>query len=545
MMEIPMECYSIPAGELPGATLLYTTFLGDFPRVSEFYSHPPNWTGIQQAAAEIRMEDSLRRGVVDVLRAQNRASGGDAETNRSLDRLRDGAVAVVTGQQVGLFGGPAYCVYKALTAIHAARELTEKGTEAVPVFWLATEDHDLEEVNHNFFAKRGGVERFDLATQGAADRRVGEIRLGDSVREISSRAAQMLGGPSAAEVHRWLAESYLPEETFGSAFAKLMTRIFAGRGLIFLDALSPELHRLSLATMRGALREHKSLARELVARSSALEQAGFHAQVKVTEQSTLVFRIVDGQRLALRPSDGGFIAGTKAESEEDTMRALELHPEEFSASALLRPVIQDTLLPTVAYAGGPAEIAYHAQTSVVYRRLLGRAPALLPRAGFTLVPPHVANLLKKYNLGIPDVFAGRHRLHARMEAEALPEELTLRFEKGEQAIKDALEGLREPLAKLDKTLVGALDTGSEKILYQFQGLRSKAGRAEGFRTGVLQTHENEIAEALLPNHGLQERSFSLLPFLASEGRELLDRLDQCIRIGTGEHCVVDLGPSQR
>lgn len=535
-----MECHCIPASELPGATLLYTTYLNNFPRVSQFYSHPPNWTGIQEATADIRAEASMRRGVVEVLRAQNRAFGGDAATAHNLDRLQDGAVAVVTGQQVGLFGGPAYCVYKALTAIHAARELTEKGTNAVPIFWVATEDHDLAEVNHNFFTKRGGVERFDLATQGIADRRVGEIRLGDAVREIAAGAVQMLGGPLAEEVGRWLAESYRSEETFGSSFAKLMTRMFAGRGLIFLDPLSAELHRLSAPAMHRAIREHKMLAQELVARSAALEQAGYHAQVKVVEESTLVFRIVDGQRLALRPSGGGFIAGSRQESEEETLRALDLHPEEFSASALLRPVIQDTLLPTAAYVGGAAEVAYQAQTSVVYQRLLGRAPAILPRAGFTLVPAHVANLLKKYNLGIEDVFAGRHRLRAKMESEALPEALTSRFEDGEKTIKDMLDGLREPLSKLDQTLAGALDTASEKILYQFNGLRSKAGRAEGFRTGVLNTHENEIAGALLPNHGLQERSLSLLPFLASEGRELLDQLDRCIRVGTGEHCVVDL-----
>lgn len=535
-----MECHSIPAGELPGATLLYTTFLYNFPRVSGFYSHPPNWTGIQQAAAELRMDGSIRRGVVEILSAQNRALGGDDATNRNLDRLRDGAVAVVTGQQVGLFGGPAYCVYKALTAIHAARELTARGTDAVPIFWLATEDHDLAEVNHNYFSKRGGIERFELVPEGIPDRRVGEIRFGDAMRELSSRAAGMLDGPNSAEVGRWLAESYQPEETFGTSFGKLMTRIFAGHGLIFLDPLSADPHRFSAPTMRRAILEHKALAQELVARSAALDQAGYHAQVKVAGQSTLVFRMVDGQRLALRPSNGGFIAGTKLESEEETLRALESHPEEFSPSALLRPVIQDTLLPTVAYAGGPAEIAYHAQTSVVYQRLLGRAPALLPRAGFTLVPAYVANLLKKYNLGIQDVFAGRHRLHAKMESEALPQALTARFEDGERAIKDTLEGLREPLSKLDQTLVGALDTASEKILYQFNGLRSKAGRAEGFRSGVLNTHENEIAGALLPNNALQERSLSLLPFLASEGKELLDALDQCIKIGTGEHCVVHL-----
>ncbi len=324
-----------------------------------------------------------------------------------------------------------------------------------------------------------------------------------------------------------------------------MARIFAGRGLIFLDPMSPELRRLSVPTMLRAVKEHRTLATELVARSEALEKAGFHAQVKVTEQSTLVFRIVDGQRLALRAANGGLVAGNKVESIDETLKAIEERPEDFSPSALLRPVIQDTLLPTVAYIAGAAEVTYHAQTSLIYKNLLGRAPVILPRASFTLVPSHVSNLLKKYNLDVRDILQGRHKLRARIEAEALPQALTARFDDGEQAIKALVDGLREPLAKLDQTLVGALDTASEKILYQFNGLRAKAGRAEGFRTGVLNTHENEIAGWLLPNNALQERSFGLLTFLAAEGPELLDHLDRHIKTGTGEHCFLFLQPSAK
>jgi bacillithiol synthase len=540
-----MECHCISPAELPGTTRLYSSFLSDFARVAEFYRHPPNANGIAEAAREVRLDDSVRRAVVEVLRQQNRALGADEATSRNLDRLRDGAVAVVTGQQVGLFGGPAYSVYKALSAIHLARELSERGVNAVPVFWLATEDHDLAEVDHCFFPKRGGFERFDLSITGPADRRVGDIRFGEAVRGLSAQAAALLEGSFAEQAGRWITECYTPEETFGTAFGKLMARIFAGRGLIILDPLSTEMHRLSLPTMHRALKEHKALTAELIARSEALEKAGFHAQVKVTEQSTLVFRVVDGQRLALRSANGGLAAGNKTESIDEILNALEEHPEEFSPSALLRPVIQDTLLPTVAYIAGAAEAAYHAQTSLIYKKLLGRAPAILPRASFTLVPSHVSNLLKKYNLNVTDILQGRHKLRARMESEALPQSLTARFDDGEQAIKALVEGLREPITKLDQTLLGALDTASEKMLYQLNGLRAKAGRAEGFRTGVLNTHENEIASWLYPENALQERSFGLLPFLASEGLPLLDHLDHQINTGSGEHCFVFLPPAAK
>ncbi len=539
-----MDCSWISPVELPGTTDLYSGYLCDFPRVANFYIHPPNAKGIADAVRQIHLDDSVRRGVVDVLREQNRAFGGDDSTAQSLDRLRDGAVAVVTGQQVGLFGGPAYSVYKALTAVHVARELTASGTNAVPVFWLATEDHDLAEVNHCIIPKRGAFERFDLSVDGPADRRVGDIRLGEPVREIAKQIGALLSGPCAEKICQWIEECYAPEETFGSAFGKLMTRIFAGRGLIFLDPMSPQLHRLALPAMRAALKDHVSLAMELVARSEALEKAGFHAQVKVTEQSTLLFRIVDGQRLPLRPANGGLLAGNKAGSIEETLWAMEERPEDFSPSALLRPVIQDSLLPTVAYIAGAAEVAYHAQTSLLYRKLLGHAPAILPRAGFTLVPQHVASLLKKYGLDVREVLEGRHKLRARLEAEALPGALSARFDEGERAIQSAIDALREPIGKLDQTLLGALDNASEKILYQFNGIRSKAGRAEGFRTGVLDKHENEIAGALFPDNALQERSFGLLTFLASEGPELLDELDRHIKTDGG-HCFLYLPPPAR
>ena len=540
-----MECSWISPAALPGTTRLYSTFLSDFSSVSDFYSHPPTTKGIDDAAREMRLEDSVRRAVVEVLRDQNRIFGGDDATTRNLDRLRDGAFTVVTGQQVGLFGGPAYSIYKALTAIHVARELSERGVNAVPVFWLATEDHDLAEVDHCFVPKRGGFERLDLATTGPADRRVGDIQLGEAARELSARLASLLEGSQAEEVGRWITECYAPEETFGSSFGKLMTRIFAGRGLIFLDPMSPALHRLSLPTMLRAVKEHKALAAELVARSEALEKAGFHAQVKVTEQSTLVFRIVEGQRVALRPANGGLAAGNKSQSLEETAHALEERPEDFSPSALLRPVIQDTLLPTVAFIAGAAETAYQAQTSLIYKRLLGRAPAIMPRAGFTLVPSHVSNLLKKYNLDAREILQGRHKLRARLEAEALPQTLSARFDDGERAIKALADGLREPLTKLDQTLLGALDNVSEKLLFQWNGLRAKAGRAEGFRTGVLNTHETEISSWLLPNNALQERSFGLLTFLAAEGPEFLDHLDRHIKTGTGEHCFLFLPPAAK
>jgi len=536
-----MDCHCIRSSELPHTTRLFADFLDDFSKVASFYAHPPNEEGLRRAASEVRLDPDVRRDVVEVLREQKKRFGGDAAVEESLERLAAGAAAVVTGQQVGIFGGPAYSFYKALTAIAVAKKLTAAGVDAVPVFWMATEDHDLAEVNHGYWLGRGGVlERVELSLPAAGGHRVGEILLGPGVGGALEAALGMLEGPGHEVIGLALRESYRPQETFGSAFGKLFARLLAGRGVIILDALDPGLHRLAAPVYRRVLEEHTKLAAELMGRSRALDRAGYHAQVKVTESSTLLFVNVDGERRPLRGRNNGFAAGRTSFTREELLAALSDAPERFSPNVLLRPVVQDSLLPTAVYVGGPAEMAYFAQAQVLYQRLLGRMPAVVPRASFTLVEAHVARLLKKYGIEVRDVWRGRQHLRARLEREFLPRGLTKQFDSGEKSIRGILEKLRRPIGKLDRTLLGAVDTAERKMLYQFLRLRGKAGRAENFRTGVLDTHERILVDALYPHHGLQERSIGLPHFLAAHGLDLLDSLESRAASGGADHHVLFL-----
>ncbi len=540
MMADSMECQCIRAAILPHTTRLFSAYLDDFGRLAEFYAHPPSEEGIGSAVGEVKLDAAARRSVVEVLREQNRAFGCDGATARNLDRLAAGAAAIVTGQQVGVFTGPSYSIYKALAALRLAAQMTARGTATVPVFWLATEDHDLAEINHCFWLGRGGLERLEVTAVGAAGHRVGEVPLGDSVRAAVRAAVESLEGPAAEELGRALEESYRPEETFGSAFGKLMARLFVGRGIILLDPLDPRLHRLAAPVYRRALEQTAVLTSELLARNKKLERSGYHAQVKVTARSTLLFLNVDGARLPLRQRNERYVAGRAEFSGSELLEIIEHRPEAVSANVLLRPVVQDALLPTAGYVGGPAEIAYFAQAEVVYRRLLGRMPAILPRASFTLVEPHVARLLKKYGLELRDVLAGRQRLRRQMEHEFVSKALARRFTLGEKSIRRLLAGLRAPLGNVDKTLLGALQTAERKMLYQFLRLRGKAGRAENFRTGVLDAHERQITDTLYPHHALQERTLCFLPLLARYGPALLEELYERSALGATQHQVLFL-----
>lgn len=535
-----MECHCIRAVDVPHTTRLYSSYLQDFPSVARFYSDPPTFEAIKGVAGSVHPDPESRLRVAEILRAQNRQFGGDASVESALDRFAAGAVAIVTGQQVGLFSGPSFTIYKALTALRVAEELERTGTPAVAIFWLATEDHDLAEIDHCFWPSREGVEKIGLPSSDHERHRAGEVALGDAVAVAVERATAKLEGPAADEIRTALADSYAPSETYGSAFGKLLARVFAGKGLILLDPISQELHRLTEPLYRAALERQSELNQALLARGKDLERAGYHVQVKVVEESTALFLNLDGKRLPVRARNGDFIVGRRAFSLADLTDLLSRSPTDFSANVLFRPVIQDALLSTVAYIAGPSEIAYLAQASVNYDRLLGRMPVILPRASFTLIDAHTVRLLRKYELEFSDVFGGGAKLRTKMEGTLLPKTLTRRFERGDKSLRKMLTELREQVTKLDPTLGGAMGTAESKMLFQFSKLQEKTGRALALRSSILDSHEKELLTQLYPNGGLQERTHCFLPMLAMQGMGLLDELGRRIKLGGAKHQVLYL-----
>ncbi|MGC2464981.1 MAG: bacillithiol biosynthesis BshC, partial [Candidatus Acidiferrum sp.] len=277
-----MECRSLPFRQLPHQSKLFLQFLDDFPSVKQFYAHPPTIVAAKKVARSLEYPRERRAEVTAILSEQNAALGAGDATRKNLARFAKGAAAVVSGQQVGLFSGPAYAIYKAVSAIQIAQELTRAGVDAVPVFWMATEDHDLDEVRSSTWFQNGKLKRFELPGNGGAGLPVGRIALGPQVQEMAAEAAGILtaaGGEFVAGIFR---ESFGALETYGSAFGKLFARLFAEQGLILLDPLDARLHRIAGEVLRGAIEEREELTEGLLARGKQLDKAGFAAQVKVT-----------------------------------------------------------------------------------------------------------------------------------------------------------------------------------------------------------------------------------------------------------------------
>ena len=513
-----MGCVSIPFRRLPHQPRLFVQFIDDFSSVANFYAHAPSLESVKQVAQTLEYPPDRRKEVVSVLRDVNRGFGAGEATLRNLDRLENGAVAIVSGQQVGLFGGPAYAFYKALSAIRWAEELSDAGIPAVPVFWMATEDHDLDEVRHVSWFDRGKLTRFELAAEGATGRPVGQVVLGAAVEEMAKSAAAMLSGTSSESVAKMLVESYRPEETYGSAFGKLFAQVFGAQGLILLDPLEPRLHRIAAPVYRRALEDRDALNEKLLRRSKELETAGFEPQVKVAGKSTLLFRMKGGVREAITAAgnagDGAFKAGAASWKREELVQLVGVEPETFSPNALLRPVVQDFLLPTVGFLGGPAEISYLAQSEVVYRQVLGRMPVILPRADFTILDAKADKILQKLDLCIETIWGGPQELRLRMEAAWLPKKLAHDFDKKKEQIEATLAKLGADIEKLDPTLAGAVATAREKMTFQLEKLREKTGRAIDEKAGLIAEKAEFLENLLYPNRALQSRELCFLPFLA-------------------------------
>src|SRR5579871_2871574 len=521
-----MQCRALAFRELPHQPALHLAFLDEFHRVKAFYAHEPTLESAKTVAATLNYPQSRRKAVAEVLREQNEGLGAGKAALRNISRFENGAVAVVSGQQVGLFGGPAYAFYKALSAIETARLLTKSGVEAVPVFWMATEDHDLDEVRHVTFFNDGKLERFELGPRSGAPMPVGPVKLGSQVAELVRAATLMLGGPAGGELATILRASYTPEESFGSAFGKLFAGLFASHGLILLDPLDPRLHRIAEPVYRQAAEESSSLNEALLARNKELELAGFASQVKVTSRSTVLFYMGAGGREAIHAAGAQFQPETQSWSPQELANAISHSPESFSPNALLRPVVQDYLLPTVAYFGGPAEIAYFAQSEVLYSRLLHRQPVFFSRAGFTLVDSKGQRLLEQYNLVVEDVWAGPQNVHLKLGAANVPAKLDAKLAKDAEKIQKLLETWREPITKIDLSLRPTVEKSQRKIAYQIEKLRQKAGWARDKKSSVLASHAEFLSNLLYPNKNLQSRELCFLPLLARWGWEGLDALQK-------------------
>lgn len=532
-----------------GYSELFLDFISGAPPSRPFYPISFRENSGFEAILRLQQEHTRDRKVVaDVLREQNERFGASPRTMQHIAALENPATyAVVTGQQVGILGGAFYTVLKTLTTIQLAARLQEKYPlfTFVPVFWLEGEDHDFAEMHYAQFPDpSGALAKYEYLPGGVLPEKnpgaVGEIRFDASMAGVLDAMEKGLQPTEfTAALMASVRECYAEGTSFNEAFARWLNRLFPDDGLVFMSANHPALKKQLSPLFLREITEFPASSQIVIGQSAELEKT-YHAQVK--PKSVNLFLFHKGGRYSIEPREHDFsLRGTRhfLTPEELATIARET-PEQLSPNVILRPIVQDTLLPTVAYVAGPSEVAYHAQLTPLYAHFGVPQPVLYPRASATVVEERVRRVLEKYSLEIQELYGDPTVLTNRILEQISEIKLDDLFDRTGKGIQTQLNELRFGLKELDPTLLGALENVAGKIEGSLGQLKEKSIGAQKKRNETAVRQIERAVASVLPGGTLQERQVNIVYFLNKYGPGFMKWLAGEIDINGFQHQVLSL-----
>jgi bacillithiol biosynthesis cysteine-adding enzyme BshC len=537
------RCSPADLGAFPD---LFVDYCTDYDAVAPFY--PGDWRdpAARRGAAERAAARPVDRdAVADVLADQNAAWGSGNATQQNVDALRDPeTVAIVTGQQVGLFTGPLYTIYKTITTLQLAEQWADQtGRTVVPVFWVEGEDHDFDEIASAHVLRRNEVVPLDYAP-GVPDNpgAVGRRPLTDAITAVLARLDNALPDSDfKPDVMERVRAAYRPGTPIEDAFAQLMRSLFAGEGLVFMNPDDARLKELTRPLFRREIEDPETPAAHIDATSEALRDRGYHAQVHA--RPTNLFWLADDARHPIDLGDDGqFVLRNtdRSFSRNELLDRLDAEPERFSPNVVLRPLMQDLLLPTAAYVAGPGEVSYFAQYGDVYDWAGLAQPLIHPRASVSLVEGKVQKVLDKYDLGVCDFRADLDALFQDVVVDTMDVDVDAVFQDATTEMHKALNALKPEVEAVDGSLGAAAEATRAALVEEMNDLKQKVVRAEKRQQDEVRAQLEKAHANLRPQGALQERTINVLYYLNKYSLDLLDDLRHTLRPDTAEHQVVEL-----
>jgi len=528
-------------------SLLANDYIYAYDKVGEFFNgNFCDLEAFQHQTEQVRSRDVDRESLADVLLKQNRDFGCGDETLKNIDRLsQDHACAVLTGQQVGLFSGPLYTIYKSLTTIKLAERLNQNGRGSyVPVFWLASDDHDFTEIDHiSLLDKDNQIEKIKYKSPLSymkipASKWVLNSEISNCVQRLHDLTRNSEFKP---EILSHLSDAYQADMSFAEAFARWMTHLFKSYGLVFVDPSHPGLKRLGKKVFAHEIAGSSPSTIRALETSNKLKQAGYHTQIPLHEGILNLF-FAEKERLTIHSKgDVFFIKETeKTYMKSELLGFLDEKPEMFSPNVLLRPIFQDALFPTVAYVGGPGEIAYFAQMKGVYESFGLSMPVIYPRKTVTLIEKNVDNVLKNYDINIRDIWEDVNRIISETVKKQIPMSVDEVFRGASLRIGQEFQSIKQEIMAFDPALEKSAEFTERKLNQQLEFLEEKILRAAKKRNKTVIQQLNKAKNNLYPGNRLQERVFNIVPYLIKYHYPFLDNLYKTIDMENFDHQLIKL-----
>ncbi len=533
--------------DIPGHQNLFLDYLYEFDNVTEFYSHDfrnkENYLKIFKNITESKR--NLSHDISSIITNQYSGLSPSEVTEKNIKKLSDKkTLAIVTGQQLGILGGPLYTFYKIITAIKLSRFLSERYDDYnfVPVFWLEGDDHDFNEVrttkvisDSNSLVTIGYKEEIE---EDDAKQSVGFIKFDGSINDFFGKLSNEIRETEfTPSLYEKLKKFYSEGKSFKDAFRELVFDYFDEYGLVIFDPQDAEVKNLLKPIFRKEITDFRLHTEKLVHFSATLEEL-YHAQVKVKPVN--LFLMVDEGRYSIEPVDNEYRLRRKRKSfsQEQILELLDNEPEKFSPNVLLRPICQDYLFPTAFYIGGPSEISYFAQIKPLYEFYNIVSPIIYPRSSATILENPVSNILEKYGVEINDIFIDVENVKKRIINSVEESSIDEMFDGLTNQVETAFDQLKEKLIDLDKTIADSSNRYRDKIFSSINELKSKAEKAQQKKYDVTLRQIDRAAVNLFPNSNLQERELNFVYFASKYGDDILKKIFDELQINKFEHQII-------
>ncbi len=526
---------------------LFCDYLYRFERVEPFFAC--HFTGDWERCLEVRGSgDYPRSALVEILREQNRGWEAPEKVLRHLERLSEtNTLAVVTGQQAGLFGGPLYTFYKALGAVKLAAYLQQRYRQwqFVPLFWMEVNDSDYREINHcHLIDLQNRLVTLQLPEMPGDYRSIYLRELPQEV-EALHRQLEEITFPSEFKQHilQTLQHYYRPGVSLADAFARWLLFLLGDLGLVVLNPADPRVGELAKPLFRAALQEREAVQERFREINRKIQERGYPVQVNLEENQTLVFyETADQSRCRVDFQGSSFRIRHPREpfhlDSEALFRELETSPHKFSPNVALRPILQDFLLPTAAYVAGPAEVNYFAQLGSLYELLQVRPPVIYPRPRLTLIEKKIQRLVHKFGIDYVRFFEERESLVENYLRQHTGAEIEQRFQNLEATMLHSLQELSEVLLAIDPNLQKALDKTAGSIRNSLDKLRGRVNHSLEQRLQTEVQQLRRIQTYLFPQGKYQERVLNILYFLTKYGKGFIPELYFTFSITDVHHQLV-------